>query len=136
MLPSSSYQHGSDRPSTLLALSMRKPEETSRRHLIWFAGLVIVVASGIFVRSLAVNTNANDPTMDQAGGIWGSSKHSSRKKTKHHTPVLKASPNMLLLEGYPSLQVRQQYLDDLAKIDWNQVEEDIEDLLTDSQDCK
>ena len=42
----------------------------------------------------------------------------------------------LRLEGYPPLEMQQQYLHDIKAIDWDAVEKDIEHVLTDSQDCK
>jgi catalase (peroxidase I) len=42
----------------------------------------------------------------------------------------------LQLEGYPPLSVQKQYMKDLKEIDWDAVEDDLEALMTDSQDCK
>jgi hypothetical protein len=65
--------------------------------------------------------------MQEAGGLMGSSHQ--RRSTK------KVYKDMLQLPGYPDLEAQQQYLDDLAKIHWEDVERDIEKVLTDSQDC-
>jgi hypothetical protein len=62
-------------------------------------------------------------TVEQAGGLMGS----SSRKTK-------LNPG-LQLKGYPSLSVQEEYMRDLEKIDWKEVEKDMEALLTDSKDC-
>lgn len=41
----------------------------------------------------------------------------------------------LQLKGYPPRSVQEEYKGDLEKVDWKQVEKDMEALLTDSKDC-
>jgi hypothetical protein len=62
-------------------------------------------------------------TMEQAGGLMGS----SSRKTK-------LNPG-LQLKGYPPRSVQEEYMRDLEKVDWKEVEIDMEALLTDSKDC-
>ena len=77
------------------------------------------------------------------GGLWGSSSHKKghhhEKKHKHHThddnSKYKVHPG-LRLEGYPSLEIQEQYMKDLQEIDWDAVEADLEALMTQNQDCK
>ena len=77
-------------------------------------------------------------------GLWGSSSHKKghhhEKKHKHHlhgddSSKYKVYPG-LRLEGYPSLEIQEQYMRDLQEIDWDAVEADLEALMTQSQDCK
>lgn len=62
-------------------------------------------------------------TMEQAGGLMGS----PSRKTK-------LNPG-LQLKGYPPRSVQEEYMRDLEKVDWKEVETDMEALLKDSKDC-
>lgn len=42
----------------------------------------------------------------------------------------------LQLKGYPPLSVQEEYMKDLKNIDWLEVEKDLEELMTDSQECE
>jgi hypothetical protein len=51
-------------------------------------------------------------------------------------PKPKVASDLMQLKGCPPYSVQQEYLDALSEINWKHVEKDIEDLLTDSKDCK
>ena len=75
-------------------------------------------------------------SMDRVS-LWGSSKDKGHHHRHHvHQKPAKVSENLLQLKGYPPIDVQQQYLEDLAKIDFDKVKKDIALLLTESQDCK
>lgn len=114
------------------ALPMR--QDANGRSTANYKRVIISVATVLalvsFVAALRWTSSPAPPlhafvTTDQAGGIWGSSKEK-----------LKASPNTLTLPGFPPLHVQQEYLDELVKVDWDAVEADIAELLTNSQECK
>lgn len=79
-------------------------------------------------------------------GLWGSShkkhphehkhKHKHHHKHDHHEHDKYQVYPGLQLPGYPSLEAQAQYLKDLQEIDWDEVEADLDALMTDSQECK
>lgn len=88
------------------------------------AAVVLGSALVLFNKNEAVNQEPSFSIFDQVpGGMMGSS-HSKKSK-----PI-----SGLTMMGYPPLSVQQEYWDDLQKIDWKEVENDMKELLTDSQE--
>ena len=125
-------------------------------------GSVAFLKSGSDQRENGAPSNENAwglRFVDTGNYYWGSSHHSKKDhhghhhdhekhKQHHHHHASGKSDNHdeddskyqvypgLRLEGYPSLAVQEQYMKDLKEIDWDAVEADLEELMTDSQDCK
>jgi hypothetical protein len=84
----------------------------------------IAILGGIMTRyGVPLVMSPSSLTMEQAGGLVGS----SSRKTE-------LNPG-LQLKGYPPRSVQEEYMRDLEKVDWKEVEKDMEALLTDSKDC-
>jgi hypothetical protein len=124
MVSYQNYDEGGLAPS-------ERPRSKSLGNSLRNAALVAAVLFGsvaIFSKnqSAGVALDETSPmSMKQTTLLLGSSKHKP-----------KVASNLMQLKGYPPYSVQQEYLDALSEINWNHVEKDIEDLLTDSKDCK
>jgi hypothetical protein len=108
-----------------------RPRSESLGNSLRNAALIAVLLFGsvaIFSKNQSAGVAMDETSamsMKQTTSLLGSS------KTK-----LKVASNLMQLKGYPPYSVQQEYLDALSEINWKHVENDIEDLLTDSKDCK
>lgn len=98
---------------------------------IVFALAAIAVLGGIMtLYGVPLAKSPSSLTMERAGGLMGSSCH----KVGSSCHKVSLNPG-LQLKGYPPLSVQEEYMRDLEKIDWKEVERDMEALMTDSKDC-
>lgn len=99
------------------------------------------VAMGSLLNFGSPSSDSEEASVGYSVSLWGSGhKHSKHKHHhKHHHEQEKDQYSVfpgLQLPGYPSLEEQQQYLQDVQGVDWDEVEADLEALMTDSQDCK
>ena len=121
--PTTSYQNDSPVYSSV----PRVREDGSDKHS---CHLVVRLFPALFVVGTLVGcivtfkgqSSSPSPTLEQAGGILGSSHKSNGFSGLH-------------LKGYPPTFVQQEYMKDLEAVDWKELEKDIEALLTDSKEC-
>ena len=105
--------------------SLNRPNRVVRVLLTVVAlGGILVLFNNIRATDEGFVTVSEVPSFDEAGGIMGS----SRKEAK--------ISRGLTMKGYPPLSVQQEYWEDLQKIDWKEVEADMQALLTDSKECE
>jgi G3E family GTPase len=154
---SSSYQHsfpgGTSARNENGDVRIRNATSHSK---IWVAAVACAVLGALMLFSGSSNNNT-DPNLvelertGERSWLWESShsrkhhehhhkhhhkKHGKKSLSPHEDPSKFHVQPSLQLKGYPSLSVQEEYMKALQEIDWDAVEQDIEDVLTDSQDCR
>lgn len=104
----------------------------------------VAAATQSNVQDVPAATSTSTSLLMVASKLWGRPRnddndedHGSKLKLKVGTAAAASSAQAvagLQLEGYPSIEDQLAYEHELLKLDWDEIEADLERLLTDSQD--
>jgi hypothetical protein len=143
-----SYQHStvSNEPAVSYPVVVVSTRDRKNNKNAWIGGLLLLAGMFFVFTGFQLSSYSDEPTDSVASSIWSSFSllgHGYRENIHHHTKTTTSTKKKriqkkkdfwpLQLTGYPDRATQKQFLQDLQKIDWHDVQKDIVDVMTNSQ---